>query len=262
MRSHFLLVSTFAATLGIATFGLADPQGGKGGTSVGVSLGGTAGPPPAAGAPRPAASATVGVSASTGASTPPGSPAAAPPARNDPRAAKPAQSPYAAALAKGHTAYAARDFPAAMQAYREAIAQDGSDPSGYYFLGEAQIAGGSTVEADASFAAGLRNAGNKDELRAKLLFVVADLRERQGKWLEAKKGWEEYAQFLSTHPNVKGYAATATDRVKVVDARIDLDTKYAPVRQRIEDRIKENAAPPPPAADESPRPPPAPAKKK
>jgi hypothetical protein len=261
MRSHFLIVSTFGATLGIAAFGFADPQGGKGGTSVGVSVGGAAGPQPAAGAARPAASASVGISASGGASTPPGSPPALAP-RSDAKAVKSAPSPYAAALAKGHAAYAARDFPAAMQAYREAITHDGSDPSGYYFLGEAQIAGGSTVEADASFAAGLRNAGNRDELRAKLLFVVADLRERQGKWLEAKKGWEEYAQFLSTHPGVKGYAATATDRVKVADARIDLDTKYAPVRQRIEDRIKENAAPPPPAPDESPRPAPAPTKKK
>jgi tetratricopeptide (TPR) repeat protein len=173
-----------------------------------------------------------------------------------------AQSPHAAALAKGHAAYVARDYPAAMQAYREAIAQDGSDPVGYYFLGEAQIAGGSTAEADASFAAGLRNAANKDDMRGKLLFVVADLRERQGKWLEAKKGWEEYAQFLSTHPGVKGYAATATERVKAADARIELDTKYAPVRRRIEDRIKENAAPPPPAPDESPRPAPPAAKKK
>ena len=247
MRSHLLLVSTFAATFGIAAFGFADPAGAQGGASVGVSVGGA----------RPATSASVSASAAGGASTPAGSPAAAAPPPGDAKS-KAVQSPYAAALAKGHAAYRARDYPAAMQAYREAIAADGSDPSGYYFLGEAQIAGGSTVEADASFAAGLRNAGNRDELRAKLLFVVADLRERQGKWLEAKKGWEEYAQFLSTHPGVKGYAATATDRTKVADARIDLDTKYAPVRQRIEDRIKENANPPP-AADESPRPAPAPA---
>jgi TolA-binding protein len=173
-----------------------------------------------------------------------------------PTRAKPAASPHPAALAKGHAAYMARDFPGAIQAYKEAIAHDGSDPSSYYFLGEAQIAGGSTAEADASFAAGLRNVGNKDDIHAKLLFVVADLRERQGKWAEAKKAWEEYAQFLSTHPGVKGYTAAATERVKVVDARADLDAKYAPVRQRIEQRLKENAAPA--APDETP----APAKKK
>lgn len=257
MRNHFLLGSTFAATLAVAAFGFADPPAGKGGASVGVSVGGSAAAPSPAGGARPATSASMSLSTS-GAAAPAGSAALS--TRADAKS-KPSAGPYAAAVAKGHGAYTGRDYTAAIQAYKEAIAQDGSDPSGYYFLGEAQIAGGSTVEADGSFAAGLRNVGNKDDLHGKLLFVVADLRERQGKWPEAKKAWEEYAQFLSTHPNVKGYAATATERVKVVDAHVDLDTKYAPVRQRIEDRIKENAAPPPPAADETPRPQ-APAKKK
>jgi tetratricopeptide (TPR) repeat protein len=218
MRNHLLLGSTLAATLAVTALGLADPPSGK----AGVSLGGSA---------APAGSAALAT-------------------RPDVKSK--------AALAKGHGAYMARDYPGAIQAYKEAIAEDGSDPTGYYFLGEALIAGGNTVEADASFAAGLRNAGGKDDLRAKLLFVVADLRERQGKWPEAKKAWEEYAQFLATHPNVKGYAATATERVKVVDARVDLDTKYAPVRQRIAQRQNEPAASPAP-----PDPPaPAPAKKK
>jgi tetratricopeptide (TPR) repeat protein len=226
MRSHHLLLgSTLAATLAVTALGSADPPSGK----VSVSLGGSA---------APAGSAAL-------ATRPDGK-------------SKAGASPRDAALARGHGAYMARDYPGAIQAYKEAIAEDGADPTGYYFLGEAQIAGGSAAEADASFAAGLRNAGGKDDLRAKLLFVVADLRERQGKWPEAKKVWEEYAQFLATHPNVKGYAATATERVKVIDARVDLDTKYVPVRQRIEQRQKENAA----AAASNEAPAPAPAKKK
>ena len=250
MRRHFLLGSTFAATFVVAAFGFADPPAGKGGGSVGVSLGGSAATPPAPGGARPATSASMSLSTSAAGAAPAGSAGVS--ARVDAKS-KPGASPGAAAVAKGHGAYMARDYPGAIQAYKEAIAQDGSDPTNYYFLGEAQLAGGSTVEADASFAAGLRNVGGKDDLRVKLLFVVADLRERQGKWPDAKKAWEEYAQFLATHPSVKGYAATATERVKVVDARADLDTKYAPVRQRIEDRIKENASVPP-AADETPRP--------
>src|SRR5689334_2264615 len=249
MRSHFLLGSTFAATLAVAAFGFADPQGAKGG----VSFGGSASTPGAPGAARPATSASVGFSATGGTAAPAGSVGAS--MRTDARA-----NPGAAGgtLARGHGAYAARDYPAAIQAYKEAIAQDASDPSGYYFLGEAQLAGGNSAEADASFAAGLRYVGSRDDLHGKLLFVVADLRERQGKWPDAKKAWEDYGQFLSTHPGVKGYAATATERVKVVDAHVDLDTKYAPVRQRIEQRVKENAAPPA-AAEETPPPPPAPA---
>lgn len=245
MRSPLLLVATFATAFAVASFGFAEPPAGK----AGVSIGGSASTPVVGGA-RPASSASLGVSTSGGVA--PSASARAAVASGDPKA-KSGASPSAGAIAKGHAAFMARDYPGAMSAYKEAIAQDGADPASYYFLGEAQIAGGSTVEADGSFAAGLRYAGGKDDWRAKLLFVIADLRERQGKWPEAKKAWEEYGQFVSTHPNVKGYAATATERVKVVDARVDLDSKYAPVKQRIEQRLKENASIPP-AADETPAP--------
>jgi len=50
---------------------------------------------------------------------------------------------------------------------------------------------------------------------------------------------------LSSHPNAKGYAATATERNKAIDTHVDLETKYAAVKQRIEQRLKETTAPPP-----------------
>jgi TolA-binding protein len=248
MRSYVLLVASFATTLAVAAFGFADPPvspappAAKGGASVGVSTGGSA-----SGA-RPAPSASAGVSTPGSAAAPIGSASGS--GRGDAKS-----KPASATLSKGHAAYMARDYPGAVQAYKDAIAEDGSDPATFYFLGEAQLAAGTTAEADNTFAAGLRNAASKDDWHSKLLFVVAELRERQGKWPEAKKAWEEYAQFLSTHPNAKGYAATATERVKVVDARADLETKYAPVKQRIEQRLKENATIPA-AAAESPATPP------
>jgi len=152
---------------------------------------------------------------------------------------------YSAKVLKGHAAYVARDFQGAIAAYKDAIKDDANDAFAHYFLGEAQIAAGNMAEADASFASGLRVVASKDDLHAKLLFVIADLRERQGKWPDAKKAWDEYAQFLSSHPNAKGFAATATERNKVVDTHVDLETKYAAVKQRIEQRLKETTAPPP-----------------
>ena len=181
---------------------------------------------------------------------PPAAPAAADSAKPAPAAvplkfdAK-GKSPYAVKIAKGHAAYVARDFQGAIAAYKDAIKDDAADPFAQYFLGEAQLAAGNIAEADASYAAGLRLVGSKDDLHGKLLFVIADLRERQGKWPDAKKAWDEYAQFLSSHPNAKGYAATATERNKVIDTRVDLETKYAAVKQRIEQRLKETTAPPP-----------------
>jgi cytochrome c-type biogenesis protein CcmH/NrfG len=185
---------------------------------------------------------SVGASVSTGAS-------AQAPAAPAPKAEVRAKTPYSAKLVKGHGAYAARDFAAAVAAYKEAVAESPSDPSGYYFLGEAQLAAGNIAEADASFATGLARVGAKDDMHAKLLFVIADLRERQGKWPEAKKAWEQYSQFVSSHPNANGYVATATERIKMVDAHVDLETKYAEVRKRIEQRLKETNNPPPPPDD-------------
>jgi tetratricopeptide (TPR) repeat protein len=245
MRRHFLLVSTFAATVGVAAFGFADPPAPKGGASVGLSVGGAAQPP--TGGAKPATSGSVGVSSSASGTSPTSTAASSASARTG--GAKPATS-AAAAIARGHAAFTARDYPGAIQAYQEATQRDASDVAAYYFLGEAHLAGGSTAEADASFASGLRYAGGKDDWRAKLLFAIADLRERQGKWGDARKAWDEYGQFVSTHPNIKGYGASATERAKVVDARAELDTKYAPVKQRIEQRRKESGSIPN-AADET-----------
>src|SRR5690242_6480017 len=61
---------------------------------------------------------------------------------------KPAYSPK---VMKGHAAYVARDFQAAIAAYKEAIKDDANDPFAQYFLGEAQLAAGNVAEADASF---------------------------------------------------------------------------------------------------------------
>ena len=228
MRARFLVAKSFAFTFAVAALASADPQAG-GGVPPGPPVG-------------PAPSASAATTARVVAPPPPLPPAGptAPPSR-------------------GAAAYLARDFPAALSAFKEALGKDATDATAYYLLGEAELAAGHVADADASFAAGLRNAGTNDEIHGKLLFVVADLRERQGRWPDAKKAWEEYAQFLNTHPNVKGYAATATERVKVIDGHVDLDAKYAPVKQRIEQRLKENAAAPPPPNE---RPAPPPAKKK
>ena len=128
---------------------------------------------------------------------------------------------------------------------KSAVAADANDPLALYFLGEAQLATGSLAEADSSYAKSLSLVGAKDDLHAKLLFVIADLRERQGKWPDAKKAWDDYTQFLGAHPTAKGYATTATERNKVIDTHVDLEAKYGEVKKRIEQRVKELSAPAP-----------------
>jgi tetratricopeptide (TPR) repeat protein len=154
-------------------------------------------------------------------------------------------SPYNPKIVKGQTAYAAKDYQGAIAAFKDAIAADANDALAFYFLGEAQLAAGSMAEADSSYAKALSLVGAKDDLHAKVLFVIADLRERQGKWPDAKKAWDDYTQFLSAHPTAKGYATTATERNKVIDTHVDLEAKYSEVKKRIEQRLKETTAPPP-----------------
>jgi tetratricopeptide (TPR) repeat protein len=163
---------------------------------------------------------------------------------------------------KGNAAYAARDFAGAVAAYQQAIAASPNDPMGHYLLGEAELAAGNMAEAEAAWNTGIRFVKDKDSLHAKLLFVLADLRERQGKWVDAKQAWTDYAQFVTAHPEAHGYAATATERQARIVAHEDLEAKYVAVRQRIEDRKKELEKPAPDDSPQKAPAKPAPTKKK
>ena len=85
---------------------------------------------------------------------------------------------------------------------------------GHYRLGAAQLAKSDLAEAELSWQAGLRFAGKDPKIRAKLLFMLADLRERQRNQDEAIARWKEYAQHLQSQPEAKGFPATAVEREK------------------------------------------------
>src|SRR5262249_48014896 len=58
---------------------------------------------------------------------------------------------YKDAWRDGNAKYAARDFAGAIAAYQKAIEIDPNNALGHYFLGEAQLAAGSLVEAEAAW---------------------------------------------------------------------------------------------------------------
>src|SRR5688572_23727320 len=143
-------------------------------------------------------------------------PAAAQPAagepRKDPKGVK-GISPFWEAIKKGDNSAIARDFDGAIAAYREAIQSQPQNPMGHYRLGEAQLAKGDQKEAELAWGAGLRFADKDPVMKAKLLFVLADLRERQKSHDEANTRWTDYGKAASA-PGAKGYPATAEDRKK------------------------------------------------
>jgi tetratricopeptide (TPR) repeat protein len=191
-----------------------------------------AAPPPAPPAAAPAAPAPAAPAATPAA--PPAAPAAAPaaPARVGP-------SPYSELIQKGDSSYVARDFDGAIATFRQEIEKNPNGALGHYRLGEAQLGKGDVAEAELSWQAALRFVGKDERLKSKILFVLADLKERQKAYDESVARWKDYDQHARSQPDSKGFPATAADRIKRADEWKKNVADSAAVKTRIEKRIKE-----------------------
>jgi tetratricopeptide (TPR) repeat protein len=150
-----------------------------------------------------------------------------------------ATGPYLELLAKGDRAIVARDFDGAIAAYREAIQKDPNNALGHYRAGVAQLFKGDQKEAEAAFVAGLRFVGKDGTLKGKLLFALADLRERQKNNDEAIGRWKEYSKNSEEFKEAHTYPATATERITRNEDWKKLQAESAEVKARIEKRLKE-----------------------
>jgi tetratricopeptide (TPR) repeat protein len=158
--------------------------------------------------------------------------------KNDPKGVK-GISPFWENVKKGDDAYAARDFDGAKAAYQEAIRSEPQNALGHYRMGEANLAKGDMKEAETVWQTALRFVGENAALKAKILFVLADVKERERSFEEATNGWNAYAAHLKASPAAKGFPATATDRLKRIADWQQLETDYAAVRDRIKQRLEE-----------------------
>lgn len=151
-------------------------------------------------------------------------------------------SPFMERINEGNAAYIARDFPTAISKYQEALKQAPNRALGHYMLGQALLADKKVQEADEAWQNALRFAEKDPVMKAKVLFVIADLREQQQRWDDAIEAWKAYAQFVGANPNANGYPNTSTERQKALETRKELETKYAKVKERIAQREKDAAA--------------------
>jgi hypothetical protein len=158
--------------------------------------------------------------------------------KRDPKGIK-GVTPHTELIAKGDRAYVARDFDGAIAAYREAIQKEPQNAVGHYRVGSAQLAKGDQKEAEAAWVAGLRFVGKDGTLKAKLLFVLADLRERQKNNDEAIARWKEYAANATAEKEAISYPASATERIARNEAWKKNVAESAEVKTRIEKRLKE-----------------------
>jgi tetratricopeptide (TPR) repeat protein len=158
--------------------------------------------------------------------------------KRDPKGQK-GISPFWEAVKKGDDSLAARDLEGAKTAYQEAIRVQPQNPMGHYRMGEAELAKGDLKEAEASWQTALRFAGENAAMRAKVLFVLADVKERQRSFEEATNGWNAYEAHAKSAGAVKTYPATAADRKKRIEEWKKLEADYGPVKERIKQRLEE-----------------------
>ena len=158
--------------------------------------------------------------------------------RKDPAGVK-GISPFWEQLKKGDDLYVARDFDGAIAAYREAITKEPQRPLGHYRIGEAHLAKNDTAEAEAAWVSALRFVGQDHVLKAKILFVLADLRERQKSYDDATDRWNAYGNFAQQQAAAKAYPNTANDRKQKIATWKKLLEDYSAVKKRIETRLRE-----------------------
>lgn len=190
--------------------------------------------------------------------------------RRDPRGIT-GISPYWEALRQGDRSFLVRDYATALAEYGRAAALEPRDSEGHLRMAEAQIALGRLLDAKESLAAGLRFAGDHQQLRARAVFLLADLAERRGAWDEALAAWQGYLALADEPIERRGAAssdapvdgpfdpgstetaapragspatlhvATARARIERIEARKKAIEEYAAVRERVRRREQTTA---------------------
>ena len=143
-------------------------------------------------------------------------------------------SQYMETIAKGNERFAAKDQTGAVDAYKKAIQLSPKNPLAHYLLAEAYLAAANMGEAEAAIQQAY-DADSKNALvRAHVLFLRADIAERQKKWEQAKTAWQAYTEHAAKlGPDAGGHPQTGAERVKVIQKIMDLEKAYAGVRERI-----------------------------
>lgn len=183
----------------------------------------------------------VGYALPAGAQGAPPQPAAAAAAsgvKKDPKGIK-GISPFWEAIKRGDDAFAARDIDGAKAQYQEAIKAEPQNAWGHYRLGEAELTKGNLAEAEAEWQSALRFASGTPTLKAKALFVLADLKERQRQFEPAKTNWNAYADHAKAAPTAKTFPETPVERTKRIADWAKMEADYGPVKERIKQRLAE-----------------------
>lgn len=162
-------------------------------------------------------------------------------------------SPFEQSLHRGAEAFLRRDLDGAMSAFREAVQRDPRSPVPWLRMAAVARARNEAATALGNYREALRLAieSSADADRARALIGIAELDEVQGLWREAIGAWGVVAEFADAHASVSAsFAEVPRARIEAIRRRESLDREYTPVRDRIAERLRVNAAgatPPAPA---------------
>jgi cytochrome c-type biogenesis protein CcmH/NrfG len=144
-------------------------------------------------------------------------------------------SQFMETIAKGTTLFAAKDVTGAIDTYRKAVQLSPKNALGYYFLAEAYLASGNLGEAEAAIAqAHELNDPRNPALRARVLFLTADVYERAKKKEQARAAWQAYTEHAAKFgPDSGAYPHSGAERLKVMQKILEMEKAYSGVRERI-----------------------------
>ena len=167
----------------------------------------------------------------------------APRAPGPPAPAARGASAFDESLRRGAEAFSRRDLDAAMTAFRDAVQRDPRSPVPWLRMAAVARARNEAATALGNYREALRLAieASADADRARALAGVAELDEAQGLWREAIGAWGVVAEFADAHASVTS-AAVPRARIEAIRRRESIERDYAPVRERIAERIRVNAA--------------------
>jgi tetratricopeptide (TPR) repeat protein len=151
-------------------------------------------------------------------------------------------------MVQGNAKFMQKDYPGAIELYQKALKLQPKHPLAHYLVGETHLAAGRPAEAETSFKAADEAAGSNSPHKARVLFALADVLERQKKLDDAKAVWTRYLE-QAAKTDGGAFPESGKARVAAVDEVIKQDKAYEVVRQRIAAEKDGGAATPSTGAD-------------
>jgi tetratricopeptide (TPR) repeat protein len=90
-------------------------------------------------------------------------------------------------------------------------------------------------------AARIAQAEGDDASRGRALAAIASVHEGQQRWDDARNAWQDYTTFADSHAQ-STFPAVGRARTDAIARRASIETEYAPVRERIAERLRVNAS--------------------